>query len=260
MGAAAEYMRRYLSKPGNRRRHSVVCMLCGVEAMVTAPDVKFCSHDCSVLWRLENPLRQWKGRKISTSTELVHLGSVDEFPDPREIVDRLCVYCLLTMRVQRWSTKRYCGEACADKWKKFGRARQFDDGRTWQFLVSGACSWCGEDFTATTTEGAPPPRFCSKRCGRNETKFRRGRFLIPPADRQQIYARDGFICQLCKGPVDMALGPSDHWGATLDHVVPQSHQLVPDHSPANLRLAHRYCNSIRGDLSFIDDSFFEEAS
>lgn len=262
-GRQREYTQRYYAKDGNRRRWSITCQMCGVKAKVTQSDVKFCSHDCSVLWRLENPLldpNRWQGRKISTSLEVVPLGSVAEFPDPREMVDRPCVYCLSTMHVQRWSHKRYCSEGCADRWKKFGRVRRFDDGRTWQFLVAGPCSWCDENFTATASEGATSPRFCSKRCLKDADRSRRGRFVVPRSVRQQIYVRDGFVCQLCKVAVDMTLGSSDTWGATLDHVIPQSHQLVPDHSPANLRLAHRYCNSIRGDLSFIDDSFFQEAS
>ena len=71
-----------------------------------------------------------------------------------------------------------------------------------------------------------------------------GHFL-PRAVRLAIYERDGWVCQLCGGPVDAALSPNDRMGATLDHVVPQSVRV--DHSSANLRLAHRACNSARGN-------------
>jgi hypothetical protein len=37
------------------------------------------------------------------------------------------------------------------------------------------------------------------------------------------------------------------YAASLDHIIPQSMQLIPDHSPSNLRLVHRWCNSARGD-------------
>ena len=71
--------------------------------------------------------------------------------------------------------------------------------------------------------------------------------FIPRADRLAIYERDGWICQLCGGPVDQALHFNDRMAATLDHIEPQSAALIPDHSPENLRLAHRACNSRRNN-------------
>jgi len=73
--------------------------------------------------------------------------------------------------------------------------------------------------------------------------------------RRSLYDRDGWVCQLCLEPVDPDLPSSDQWAATLDHIVPQSHAVFPDHSDGNLRLAHRWCNSVRGDDSrhTIDD-------
>jgi hypothetical protein len=51
----------------------------------------------------------------------------------------------------------------------------------------------------------------------------------------------------------MSTDPLDDWAPSLDHIEPQSWALIPDHSPANLRLAHRWCNSVRGDLSHYTD-------
>jgi 5-methylcytosine-specific restriction endonuclease McrA len=47
--------------------------------------------------------------------------------------------------------------------------------------------------------------------------------------------------------VDITLHYFHPLSATLDHIIPQSHMLIPDHSDRNLRLAHRSCNSARGD-------------
>lgn len=89
--------------------------------------------------------------------------------------------------------------------------------------------------------------YCSKRCAKNASNNRRGRFVIPAKRRLAIYERDGWVCQLCREPVDP--DATDIWRPTLDHIAPQSHQLIPDHSDANLRLAHMWCNSVRGDES-----------
>ena len=119
----------------------------------------------------------------------------------------------------------------------------------WKLIVAGPCGWCETYMVRPATSAETAPRYCSKQCARQATKYRRGRFLITPSKRRSIYERDGWTCQLCGDPVDRNLPPSDPWGATLDHIVCQSWTNVPDHSPENLRLAHRWCNSVRGDES-----------
>lgn len=65
--------------------------------------------------------------------------------------------------------------------------------------------------------------------------------------RLAIYERDDWTCQLCGKPVDREADPERSNDApSLDHIEPQSHVLVPDHRPTNLRTAHRGCNSKRG--------------
>lgn len=121
--------------------------------------------------------------------------------------------------------------------------------RWWSRFVSGPCLWCGENFTAPTTTEA---RACSLRCAKRYSKARHasargGRFQPSPTLRRQVYERDNWICQLCMDPVDPAAHTHSDWYPSLDHIAPQSSTTVPDHSPENLRTAHRWCNAIRGD-------------
>lgn len=110
--------------------------------------------------------------------------------------------------------------------------------------------------------GCDQARFGREYCTRHQAAFSaRGRakalrrrapgprrqFKVPPDLRLAIYERDGWTCQLCGDPVDPDLPSTDRWSATLDHIECQSWVLVPDHSPRNLRLAHRVCNARRGD-------------
>ena len=67
---------------------------------------------------------------------------------------------------------------------------------------------------------------------------------ISPAARMAIYERDARTCGICCEPVDSTVPANSRWGATLDHIVPRSSGGSDD--PANLRLAHRHCNSKRG--------------
>jgi len=121
-------------------------------------------------------------------------------------------------------------------------------------FVFGPCGWCGESFLALAGSWETRSLYCSRNCSKQADRSRRGRFSVPPKVRAKIYERDGWVCQLCEEPVDPGLDPSDPWAATLDHIVPRSHQLVPDDSVDNLQLAHRWCNSVKGDLRFYDES------
>lgn len=127
----------------------------------------------------------------------------------------------------------------------------------WKLIVSGPCAWCGGPFTGVAASWETRPIYCSKRCSGNASRARRGRFVIPRRVRLGICERDGWICQLCGDPVTPDLPPTDIWSATLDHVVCQSWAAgEPDHSPENLRLAHLWCNSVRGDERKYTDADF----
>jgi 5-methylcytosine-specific restriction endonuclease McrA len=112
-------------------------------------------------------------------------------------------------------------------------------------LVAGQCAYCPEYFI-----GEPNSKYCSERCATNASwkrrYDRRGEFKVTDKLRLAIYERDNFTCQLCNEEVDTSLHHHDRMSATLDHIIPQSWMLIPDHSEANLRLAHRVCNSMRG--------------
>jgi 5-methylcytosine-specific restriction endonuclease McrA len=121
----------------------------------------------------------------------------------------------------------------------------------WRFHT-GPCVWCNETFTAIQRGAQDFPQSCSKRCARAIQAHRRGgkKSWISKTARYAIYERDGWTCQLCLGEVDPSTPINDLWSATLDHIIPRSKQLVPDHSPNNLRLAHLWCNSVRGDETY----------
>ena len=124
--------------------------------------------------------------------------------------------------------------------RSVSRAAEGTQGRTpW---VTGTCSECGDPFSTPL----PLARTCSAFCARSRERRRYGQY-VDDRTRASIYERDGWICQLCFDPVDPDLHYLDNWAATLDHIVCQSWTESPDHSPSNLRLAHRWCNSVRGN-------------
>lgn len=119
-------------------------------------------------------------------------------------------------------------------------------------FTCGGCDWCGEYFVGVG-------KYCSGKCKNEAAYLRRGSgisFKISKRARLEIYERDGWTCQLCMRPVDRSADWRTSWYPTLDHIIPQSTMLVPDHSPSNLRLAHMWCNAARGDGSNMTEAEF----
>lgn len=112
----------------------------------------------------------------------------------------------------------------------------------WSF-VQGVCAHCGEWFTR---RGQASP-YCSSSCRRKDSP---SGAWITQSDRRAIYERDNWMCQLCGDPIDRNVGHLDDWAPTLDHIECRSWALIPDHSPNNLRTAHRWCNAIRGNETY----------
>lgn len=133
--------------------------------------------------------------------------------------------------------------------------------RFWGVLVAGPCIECGTHFVGIGSAARYCSATCRKRAGRRASKVRRGHgsFPISKKDRFAIYERDGWICQLCFDPIDREAHYLDDWAPSLDHIVPRSHMLVPDHSPENARCAHRWCNAVRG-AGVNDDLFLAPAA
>lgn len=251
---------RYIPPPPPPPRPPRFCVECG--SQLSARRTKVCSKKC-------------RNRRLSKSDALKQARARWKAKNPGQfkVKNKPCAWCgKLGVR----SDADYCSKACGGLavQERSRRARlpvlhPNPDPLTWlparhpamrpppkrpdwwKFIVNGPCHWCGEQFTVPTADPERLPKFCSKKCARASAK-RDDRFRIPPKVRWSIYYRDGWTCQLCGDPVDPTLtrrSPSDCWAATLDHIVPQSRTLVPDHRPENLRLAHRWCNSVRGDES-----------
>ena len=99
-----------------------------------------------------------------------------------------------------------------------------------------SCASCGAVCERPATRGQRPS-LCTK-CRTSD--------WISKRRREAIYERDLWTCWLCEERVDASLiGSRDVWRPSLDHVIPRS--LGGDHSYANLRLAHMWCNVTRGN-------------
>lgn len=158
--------------------------------------------------------------------------------------------CRPCMIPDHGSTRRYrkykcrcelCRAANAEQARKYAESRKargkpiVRKGRV--YSPRRPCVGCGTSTRSIQSE----PR--CKPCG---YAFRR-MVLVPRSVRRAIYERDRWTCGVCGEPVEDGLPSSSPWQATLDHIVPRAFGGSDD--PKNLRLAHRWCNSIRSTSS-----------
>lgn len=141
-----------------------------------------------------------------------------------------------TRRPPRPSARRRAAERRLDK-----AARGTSGGkRVW---IQGFCRICG-------TELAPGPSFtCSRKC--REQARRRGSQKRLARRRLAIFERDHWTCQICGEATSATYSYSDPWSPTVDHIIPRSRGGSDE--PENLRTAHMWCNSVRGNLTHYTD-------
>lgn len=134
------------------------------------------------------------------------------------------------------------------------RARPASESRKLPPIQTWNCVSCGGECDRPTVRGVMPKwcESCRQRAGARRIESR------APV-RRRVYARDRWTCWLCDRSVDGALIGSDSpWRPSLDHVVPVS--LGGSDADSNLRLAHVWCNAVRGDGSSYSPEDFRDAS
>lgn len=185
-------------------------------------------------------------------------------------LDRECEQCGEAFSARVDSVKdghgRFCGIRCANVARNLARgfsrrrgpksefrkraerlARKSARGTTGGGLVwvQGACIVCTEQFMSPGLAS----RYCSLSC--RELNRRNTSYGLTWLDRMALFARDDWSCQICSEPVDYSADPLSDWYPTIDHIVPRSKGGGDELE--NLRCAHRWCNSVRGDLSWYTD-------
>jgi 5-methylcytosine-specific restriction endonuclease McrA len=132
---------------------------------------------------------------------------------------------------------------------------------------SRACKSCGVLFSPLYGFGRELRSTCSDEChdlfvlGSKREQRSRGKHVARVLQirsqrlhgesarfkRVEIYERDRWVCKLCGKKVNKELPTSHPMGATLDHIVPVSQGGL--HIKENVQLAHRMCNSRKGNRS-----------
>lgn len=191
--------------------------------------------------------RDVKTRGVCNKHYMAYRKSGTPFP-PFPSTD--CPQCGVTFTATQTARQRFCSVRCQKRAHRNSSKRvcsEPDCDRPMQ-----AKGLCGRHYNAQS-----PNRASWKRNGRPEvrraglrrsTQKRRALLRDPNAeliDRDAIGDRDGWLCGLCRKPVDRTLAYPAPMGASLDHIVPLS--LGGGHNPANVQIAHLFCNVSKGN-------------
>ena len=77
-------------------------------------------------------------------------------------------------------------------------------------------------------------------------RSRRYSTVVEVFTREEIAARDGWVCAYCTEPVDPDTRFPDPMAGELDHVIPVTHPDYPGHTRENAALVHSRCNKTKG--------------
>lgn len=158
---------------------------------------------------------------------------------------RSCVRCGVSID-HRDTRSRHCSPLCRD--------------RDYEGSVIGStrqCLHCGTAFMPSKN----PHVYCSRVCrskadvARNRDAYNtrnaarrareRGADTGATFSRIDVFDRDGWVCQLCLGPIDWRLFGRGRFAPALDHIVPLNRGGL--HEWGNVQAAHSGCNATKQD-------------
>lgn len=162
---------------------------------------------------------------------------------------RICARCGVDI-AHRDVRSRHCSSLCRD--------RDYEGAAVG---TSRNCRLCGSAFAPTKGTQV----YCSRECrARNDIIQNRSAYNRRNAERrarergarigesftrEQVFDRDGWICQLCFTPIDWTLSGRRPDAPALDHVIPLNKG--GSHAWDNVQASHMGCNGSKGDRDVI---------
>ena len=187
----------------------------------------FCSRECAFQWKRDNP-------KNGFPSCIVHFYQ--------------CKICGEWFTAHQSRIKMVCAkyECQLEHGRKRSRvwSIQHHDAKEKRFRCKECGTWIEPQY------GNKQRSFCSGYCGRRyhnrrHRAIRHGVIWCDDISLMGVYERDGGICQLCHRKVKLGLPMKGGRDATIDHIVPISWD--GNHEWSNVQLAHRSCNSKKGN-------------
>jgi hypothetical protein len=241
------------------------CVVCGTSFLPDRRDAKYCSSTCR--HRRRTPAEKaiyWQKYQAAHREQLITRCRNRRAEKYVPVQPRACGQCGVEFTPAHRDAQ-LCSRRCIalarvrqpeqkERWKAAGRAKT---ARRRANLPLRACDWCRKPFKPKRNSTATT---CSLRChtdrwaaahpesGRNRKQRRRARLAAVPNERiidVQVFARDGWRCQLCGTATPKRLiGTRSKRKPTLDHIIPIAKG--GSHTHDNVQCACLQCNVRKG--------------
>ena len=237
-------------RPRKRKKNVLIksiaytCKYCGkVYHPKSTERNQYCSRECSFAG---------KAKKCVTCGKPIISIQSDYCSDDCKVKPHICMNC--GIEFMGTGTNGYCSDGCR---KEMACSKAYNYAKTMHDLnvKPRKCKECGMVFTPEY--GAKHRLYCNSGCREKYMRKKHGPLYKENRKRQMqeafiervsfksVYFRDKGICQICGQPVPYDKTPENPMGATIDHIVPLSKG--GRHMRSNCQLAHRLCNSIKGN-------------
>lgn len=200
-----------------------VCLHCGGDMSGIAPNARYCGKKCRMVRARQNE----KTHRHESARSKKGWG-------PGSLINCKLDGCIAIFETD--GIRKFCSpEHLKEHYRSVGMASA--DG-TWTF----PCIDCSEP---AKFKRARRGRCATCRVKHDRAKARRkGANLLTV---HEIAERDGTRCHICRKPVDMSLGGNHQMGPTVEHIVCRTWDGFDPSDPYNEVLAHRTCNTWRGN-------------
>lgn len=199
-------------------------------------------------------------RKVCKDCWNAKVRSYNKRTKPKKL--KVCGICNKDFIVNK-DRRTYCSDECKKEHERRQALKYYHEHLSAEVLndyVTKECKHCGEFFETNTFSNVR--LFCNDICAnkykkdkyRNSSKKvadqrRRDERLksarVAAVNREDIFKRDKYICQLCEEDIDMSLVVPHPLSATIDHIIPIAKGGT--HEPSNVQLAHFMCNCKKSD-------------
>lgn len=120
--------------------------------------------------------------------------------------------------------------------------------------INKTCIECGEKFVTTRKNAVCCSPECTKKRANNhkDRRLKKCDIVDNGITLSKLVKRDKGICYICGKKVNMKADSNSDWYGSIDHVKAIANG--GNHTWDNVKLAHRYCNTIKSD----DELFINE--
>ena len=198
-----------------RRRHQFDCATCGQHVLTdlnTGRPRQYCSRRCRELAQVRI-VRMRRQAELRTSGKTL----------PGDMLECALPKCDVRF-MAKTSHQRYCSRRC----RQVSRYGPYATGELIATRIRiEPCARCRQNLVIKHGKGMQQKhcRSCRREVVRlkdakkNHARRAAGREVLSV---DQLAARDGSRCQICKRKIDMSRSGQDQWGPSIDHILPVS--------------------------------------